>query len=147
MRWSPRWLHLASRTTQCIRSPTVRHCCFATLVDRPVSVPRDEAIRLREYQEECIQSVLSYLDQGHKRLGISLATGSGKTVRPRDRVQLTPADAPRSSSPSSLTAFSHRPKMQSRHLSSLIGESWSSRQPDIARGRIPPRPLASRWET
>ncbi|KAF2713170.1 P-loop containing nucleoside triphosphate hydrolase protein [Pleomassaria siparia CBS 279.74] len=37
-------------------------------------------ITLREYQEECIQSVLSYLDKGHKRLGISLATGSGKTV-------------------------------------------------------------------
>jgi ATP-dependent helicase IRC3 len=37
-------------------------------------------IKLREYQEECIQAVLSYLDAGHKRLGISLATGSGKTV-------------------------------------------------------------------
>ncbi|RDL35735.1 p-loop containing nucleoside triphosphate hydrolase protein [Venustampulla echinocandica] len=37
-------------------------------------------IRLREYQEECIQAVLTHLDQGHKRLGISLATGSGKTV-------------------------------------------------------------------
>ncbi|KAL8832961.1 MAG: hypothetical protein Q9170_004621 [Blastenia crenularia] len=37
-------------------------------------------IRLRDYQEECIQSVLSYLEKGHKRLGISLATGSGKTV-------------------------------------------------------------------
>jgi ATP-dependent helicase IRC3 len=38
-------------------------------------------IRLREYQEECIQAVLSHLEQGHKRLGVSLATGSGKTVR------------------------------------------------------------------
>lgn len=38
------------------------------------------AIRLRGYQEECIQSVLSYLAKGHRRLGISLATGSGKTV-------------------------------------------------------------------
>ena len=147
MRWWPRWLRLASRTTQCIRSPTVRHRCFATLVDSSASVPREEAIRLREYQEECIQSVLSYLDKGHKRLGISLATGSGKTVRPGDRIQLTPADAPRSSLPSSLTAFSHPPKMQSRHSSSLIGESWSSRQPDTARGRIPPRPLTLRWET
>ncbi|KAI1323001.1 P-loop containing nucleoside triphosphate hydrolase protein [Xylariaceae sp. FL0255] len=39
-----------------------------------------QPVRLREYQEECIQSVLSSLKQGHKRLGISLATGAGKTV-------------------------------------------------------------------
>ncbi|KAF2265912.1 DEAD box family helicase [Lojkania enalia] len=37
-------------------------------------------IQLREYQEECIQSILSYIRKGHKRLGVSLATGSGKTV-------------------------------------------------------------------
>ena len=38
------------------------------------------ALKLRDYQEECIKSVLSYIQHGHKRLGISLATGSGKTV-------------------------------------------------------------------
>ncbi|KAF1949017.1 P-loop containing nucleoside triphosphate hydrolase protein [Byssothecium circinans] len=42
--------------------------------------PPPSPVILREYQEECIQSVLSYLDKGHKRLGVSLATGSGKTV-------------------------------------------------------------------
>lgn len=36
--------------------------------------------QLRPYQEESIQSVLKYLENGEKRLGISLATGSGKTV-------------------------------------------------------------------
>ena len=35
----------------------------------PVSVP-GTVIRLREYQEECIQSVLSYLQKGHRRLGV-----------------------------------------------------------------------------
>ncbi|KAF7447203.1 SSL2 DNA or RNA helicase superfamily II [Pyrenophora tritici-repentis] len=35
---------------------------------------------LREYQEECIQAVVSFLETGHKRLGVSLATGAGKTV-------------------------------------------------------------------
>jgi len=44
------------------------------LTDNPLS------LRLRDYQEECIQSVLASLDKGQKRLGISLATGSGKTV-------------------------------------------------------------------
>ncbi|ENH65602.1 Putative mitochondrial ATP-dependent helicase irc3 [Fusarium oxysporum f. sp. cubense race 1] len=37
-------------------------------------------LQLRDYQEECIDSVLSSLKNGHKRVGISLATGSGKTV-------------------------------------------------------------------
>ncbi|KAI0543001.1 P-loop containing nucleoside triphosphate hydrolase protein [Xylaria digitata] len=54
---------------------------------RPISVPTGESqthsfqpVRLREYQEECIQSVLTALQDGHKRIGISLATGAGKTV-------------------------------------------------------------------
>ncbi|KAL1850617.1 putative ATP-dependent helicase IRC3 [Paecilomyces lecythidis] len=42
--------------------------------------PLPGGIRLRQYQEECIQSVLKYVGDGHKRLGISLATGAGKTV-------------------------------------------------------------------
>ncbi|KAG5960657.1 hypothetical protein E4U58_004580 [Claviceps cyperi] len=40
----------------------------------------DAKPKLRDYQLECIQSVLSSLEQGQKRVGISLATGSGKTV-------------------------------------------------------------------
>ncbi|KAF4126783.1 ATP-dependent helicase IRC3 [Geosmithia morbida] len=35
-------------------------------------------IKLRSYQLECIKSVLSALKSGHKRVGISLATGSEK---------------------------------------------------------------------
>ncbi|CAM1511390.1 Fc.00g089030.m01.CDS01 [Cosmosporella sp. VM-42] len=37
-------------------------------------------LKLRDYQLECIQSVLTSLKEGHKRVGVSLATGSGKTV-------------------------------------------------------------------
>lgn len=40
-----------------------------------------DKLQLRDYQQECIRSVLSSLKRGHKRVGISLATGSGKTVR------------------------------------------------------------------
>lgn len=55
-----------------------------TIVASPSAVNSNHVakkpIRLRDYQDECIQAVLSYLDKGQKRLGISLATGSGKTV-------------------------------------------------------------------
>ncbi|PKY05016.1 ResIII-domain-containing protein [Aspergillus campestris IBT 28561] len=55
--------------------------CNATLSPGPVpQQPSRPGIVLRDYQEECIQSVLDYIKQGHKRLGISLATGAGKTV-------------------------------------------------------------------
>lgn len=71
------------RRCQSIISPTRR---LATLPQNPSyplkSILNPHAgIRLRQYQEECIQSVLEHLGKGHKRLGISLATGSGKTVR------------------------------------------------------------------
>jgi ATP-dependent helicase IRC3 len=71
------------KTTRLTRSaclPRFWHRALATVIEAAPPVVRDEAIRLRRYQEECIQSVLSYLENGHKRLGISLATGSGKTV-------------------------------------------------------------------
>ncbi|RMZ71821.1 dead deah box helicase [Pyrenophora seminiperda CCB06] len=44
---------------------------------QPAAQPK---LVLREYQEECIQAVVSFLEAGHKRLGVSLATGAGKTV-------------------------------------------------------------------
>lgn len=52
-------------------------------VPPPVKPPAVEApLQLRDYQEECIEAVLSHVKQGHHRLGVSLATGSGKTVLP-----------------------------------------------------------------
>lgn len=51
---------------------------------RPSTVTRapqaSSAVQLRSYQEDSIQAVLKYLANGERRLGISLATGSGKTV-------------------------------------------------------------------
>jgi ATP-dependent helicase IRC3 len=51
-----------------------------TLPPVPSPPPPPSQVTLRDYQEECIESVLSYIQKGHKRLGVSLATGSGKTV-------------------------------------------------------------------
>ncbi|KAG6013008.1 hypothetical protein E4U43_007523 [Claviceps pusilla] len=44
------------------------------------SLTLDAKPKLRDYQQDCINSVLSSLERGHKRVGISLATGAGKTV-------------------------------------------------------------------
>lgn len=52
---------------------------LAIPLHRPTE-PERSSIVLRDYQEECIQAVLRYANEGHKRLGISLATGAGKTV-------------------------------------------------------------------
>ncbi|EXJ95007.1 hypothetical protein A1O1_00125 [Capronia coronata CBS 617.96] len=75
-----RWLNRVTRSAQCLLGPRETWRSLASVINTTSPALREEGIRLREYQEECIQSVLSYLDKGHKRLGISLATGSGKTV-------------------------------------------------------------------
>ncbi|KAF2837275.1 DEAD/DEAH box helicase domain-containing protein [Patellaria atrata CBS 101060] len=65
-------------STLSFRTSFARHAHdFTTAREPEIAQP---LIQLRSYQEECIQSVLSYLSKGHKRLGVSLATGSGKTV-------------------------------------------------------------------
>ncbi|KAK8128278.1 P-loop containing nucleoside triphosphate hydrolase protein [Apiospora sp. TS-2023a] len=69
--------------------PPSKVCNITALPARPYSTLQEnikappaqpQPVQLRDYQEECIQSVLSSVENGHKRLGISLATGSGKTV-------------------------------------------------------------------
>lgn len=51
-------------------------------------------IQLRPYQEESITSVLTNLAQGSRRLGLSLATGSGKTVIFSHLIDRVPAPKP-----------------------------------------------------
>lgn len=43
--------------------------------------PAGERLKLRDYQEECVQTVVAALTEGRRQVGVSLATGSGKTVR------------------------------------------------------------------
>lgn len=69
-------------STKCGSQSTLtlrRICGSARHLAQDVSTA-SRGLTLRNYQEECIQSVLSSLEKGHKRLGVSLATGSGKTV-------------------------------------------------------------------
>lgn len=63
------------RPAQRPASVAVRRRCTSTLSKTPR--PR---IQLRPYQEESINAVLDNIQQGERRLGLSLATGSGKTV-------------------------------------------------------------------
>ncbi|KAI1497685.1 P-loop containing nucleoside triphosphate hydrolase protein [Biscogniauxia marginata] len=83
-RLRPRWIHLmCSLQRSFIARPywgALPRLVTAYATAASPSSLGPQPIQLRDYQEECIQSVISSLQNGHKRLGISLATGSGKTV-------------------------------------------------------------------
>lgn len=71
-----------------------RHIRQFTNATTTNSNPTDTAIKLRPYQEESINAVLDYLSKGERRLGISLATGSGKTVIFSHLIDRIPAPSP-----------------------------------------------------
>ena len=58
---------------------------------RPSNHDGFPSIQLRPYQEESITSVLTNLAKGSRRLGLSLATGSGKTVIFSHLIERVPA--------------------------------------------------------
>ncbi|UNI21784.1 Putative ATP-dependent helicase IRC3 [Purpureocillium takamizusanense] len=70
----------ATAGTKLRLAPLSFKACAATVA--PITSPSNSnnKPKLRDYQQECIRSVLQSLKRGHKRVGISLATGSGKTV-------------------------------------------------------------------
>ena len=75
--------------------PILRHASlFATASPghEPPSHNLNNPVKLRDYQQECIQSVIRSLKKGSKRVGISLATGSGKTVGTRTTRDYTQRD-------------------------------------------------------
>ncbi|KAK2732379.1 GPI inositol deacylase [Myotisia sp. PD_48] len=74
------WLRVAGRYGNTTSGHRIGARLLSTVNIPPLQSSPNCEIQLRDYQEECIQSVLTYLREGHKRLGISLATGSGKTV-------------------------------------------------------------------
>ena len=88
-----RALHAASaRLARPKRAPAADVAVESAAYDEPAPVPAPAAppkLQLRGYQEDAIAAVLSHVAQGHRRMGLSLATGSGKTVRAAPR----PADA------------------------------------------------------
>ena len=86
-RLCPRWLHITGLSWKLSYSvvPSQRRNFSASAVLTAVATvkslsPSFSPVQLRDYQEECIQSILTAIQNGHKRLGISLATGAGKTV-------------------------------------------------------------------
>lgn len=77
------------------RFPFTRQCARTlSTLPSPTITNGTPNIRLRPYQEESITSVLTSLAKGARRLGLSLATGSGKTVIFSHLIDRVPSPTP-----------------------------------------------------
>ncbi|KAL2200437.1 P-loop containing nucleoside triphosphate hydrolase protein [Corynascus similis CBS 632.67] len=117
---------LRARVPPRVVSPALQPCLWRSISYSPRLLdggvqhavpPASQGLTLRDYQEECIQSVLLSLEKGHKRLGVSLATGSGKTVI---FTQLIGRVKPRSDTATQTLILAHRRELveqAARHCS------------------------------
>ncbi|BFZ59414.1 Putative ATP-dependent helicase IRC3 [Saitoella coloradoensis] len=64
-------------------------------IDLHDDTPKPNTITLRPYQEECINVIVSNLQDGRRRVGVSLATGSGKTVIFTQLIERVPPLSPK----------------------------------------------------
>jgi hypothetical protein len=80
---------VARRPWQQFPLPPFRSKGFSS--SKPSNHDTTPSIQLRPYQEESITSVLTNLAKGSRRLGLSLATGSGKTVIFSHLIERVPA--------------------------------------------------------
>lgn len=81
-----------NRPFRWLRSSLSKHRGFTT----STALFKDDPpqIKLRPYQEDAINSVLTNLAQGSRRLGLSLATGAGKTVIFSHLIARVPSPSP-----------------------------------------------------
>ncbi|OLL24253.1 putative mitochondrial ATP-dependent helicase irc3 [Neolecta irregularis DAH-3] len=81
------------------------------------------AVKLRPYQEECIEACLSHMEEGKKRLAISLATGSGKTVIFTSLIQRVPSPSKDATRTLILVHRSELAQQAARHCKSMYPDS------------------------
>jgi ATP-dependent helicase IRC3 len=104
----------------------LRRVCCSSLHARglststaPKSSNGTSNIQLRPYQEESITSVLTSLAKGARRLGLSLATGSGKTVIFSHLIDRVPPPTPEATQTLVLAHRRELVEQAARHVTQL----------------------------
>lgn len=80
-RSTPAFLHKLCRQPSYTTAARAVNSNLGCISPTPTLLAAEKPRSLRPYQEECIQAVLTAFQDGRRQAGVSLATGSGKTVR------------------------------------------------------------------